>query len=73
MLIDARFVPVLQTQFGRHCHADGEPGDGRARVRLGAPTPLDIARHLAGWGAMIDVIEPPSVQAELARIGSELC
>jgi predicted DNA-binding transcriptional regulator YafY len=33
---------------------------------------LDIARHLAGWGAMIEVVEPRSVQAELARIGAEL-
>jgi predicted DNA-binding transcriptional regulator YafY len=79
VLIDARFVPVLRTQFGRHCHveggpgrADGDRGHGRARVRLAAPTPLDIARHLAGWGAMIEVIEPRSVQAELARIGAEL-
>ncbi|HEX8009046.1 MAG TPA: WYL domain-containing protein, partial [Trebonia sp.] len=72
VLIEARFVPVLRTQFGRHCHTDGEPTHGRARVRLAAPTPLDIARHLAGWGAMIEVLEPPSVQAELARIGAEL-
>jgi len=72
VLIDARFVPVLRAQFGRHCHADGEPGGGRARVRLAAPTPLDIARHLAGWGAMIEVLEPLAVQAELARIGAEL-
>jgi predicted DNA-binding transcriptional regulator YafY len=72
LLIDARFVPVLRDQFGRHCHTDGETGDGRARVRVAAPTPLDIARHLAGWGAMIEVIDPPSVQAELARIGTEL-
>jgi len=72
VLIEARFVPALRTQFGRHCHTDGEPGHGRARVRLAAPTPLDIARHLAGWGAMIEVVEPRSVQAELARIGAEL-
>ena len=72
VLVEGRFVPVLQTQFGRHCHTDGEPGPGRARVRVGAPTPLDIARHLAGWGAMIEVTEPESVQAELARIGAEL-
>ena len=72
VLVEDRFVPVLQTQFGRHCHTDGEAGHGRARVRVGAPTPLDIARHLAGWGAMIEVTEPESVQAELARIGAEL-
>ena len=61
-------------QRGRHRdrHADGEPGHGRARVRLAAPTPLDIARHLAGWGAMIEVVEPRPVQDELARIGAEL-
>jgi predicted DNA-binding transcriptional regulator YafY len=72
VLIEARFVPVLRTQFGRHCHTDGEVNHGRTRVRLAAPTPLDIARHLAGWGAMIEVVEPRSVQTELARIGAEL-
>jgi predicted DNA-binding transcriptional regulator YafY len=72
VLIEARFVPVLRTQFGRHCHTDGELDHGRARVRVAAPTPLDIARHLAGWGAMIEVVQPLSVQAELGRIGAEL-
>ena len=72
MLIEARFVPVLRAQFGRHCHTDGDLDHGRARVRLAAPTPLDIARHLAGWGAMVEVVEPRSVEAELARIGAEL-
>jgi len=72
VLIEARFLPVLRDQFGRHCHADDELDHGRARVRLAAPTPLDIARHLAGWGSMIEVVEPRSVQTELARIGAEL-
>ncbi|GAA0818953.1 YafY family protein [Streptosporangium amethystogenes subsp. fukuiense] len=72
VLIEARFVPVLRTHFGRHCHIDAELDQGRVRVRLGAPTSLDIARHLAGWGAMVEVVEPCSVQAELARIGAEL-
>jgi predicted DNA-binding transcriptional regulator YafY len=72
VLVEARFVPVLRTQFGQHCHTDGELDEGRTRVRLAAPTPLDIARHLAGWGALIEVVEPRSVRAELARIGAEL-
>jgi len=28
ILIEARFVPVLRNQFGRHCHADGESDGG---------------------------------------------
>jgi len=72
VLIEARFIPILRDHFGRHCHTGGQPGHGRARVRIAAPTPLDIARNLAGWGAMIEVIDPPTVQAELARIGAEL-
>ena len=72
VVIESRYVPVLRTQFGRHCHVEAESGHGHAQVRLAAPTPLDIARHLAGWGRMIEVVEPASVRAELARIGSEL-
>jgi len=72
VLVEARFVSVLRTHFGRHCETVGEPADGRARVRVAAPTPLDIARQLAGWGTMLEVVEPRSVQAELARIGTEL-
>jgi predicted DNA-binding transcriptional regulator YafY len=73
ILIEARFVPILRNHFGRHCHADSQfHDDGRARVRVAAPTPLDIARNLAGWGALIEVVEPRTVQLELARIGAEL-
>jgi predicted DNA-binding transcriptional regulator YafY len=61
-----------RNHFGRHCHADGELADGRVRVRVAAPTSLDIARNLAGWGAMVEVVEPSAVQAELARVGGEL-
>jgi predicted DNA-binding transcriptional regulator YafY len=72
VLIKERFVQILRDQFGRHCHTDGELADGRARVRLAAPTPLDLARNLAGWGAQVEVLEPEAVRSELARIGAEL-
>jgi predicted DNA-binding transcriptional regulator YafY len=70
--IDARLVWVLRGQFGRHCDVVGTTPDGRADVRLAAPTPLMIAQHLAGWGATIEVVESEPVKAELARIGAEL-
>ncbi len=72
VLVDARFMHVLQDHFGRHCEPDGADADGRARVRLAAPTALDIARTLAGWGSAVEVVEPAPVRAELARIGAEL-
>jgi hypothetical protein len=31
-----------------------------------------IAQDLAGWGAIVEVIESAAVQAELVRLGSEL-
>ncbi|OXM70151.1 MULTISPECIES: helix-turn-helix transcriptional regulator [Amycolatopsis] len=71
VLVESRFVPVLRDQFGRHCEVVAEEA-GRSRVRLAAPTPLDVARHLAGWGALIEALEPEPVRAELARIGAEL-
>jgi len=72
VLVEARFVYVLRDQFGRHCVVEGEHADGRTRVRLGAPTALDIARHLAGWGALIEVLDPPEIRSILGRIGAEL-
>ncbi|GLZ43497.1 YafY family protein [Actinokineospora sp. NBRC 105648] len=72
VLVETRFVFVLRDRFGRHCVPEADLADGRSRVRLGAPNPLDIARDLAGWGAMIEVLEPQAVRVELARIGTEL-
>ncbi|MGY4766114.1 helix-turn-helix transcriptional regulator [Kribbella sp. CWNU-51] len=71
VLMDERFVWVMQDRLGRNCEVDGTEGD-RVRLRITAPTPLMIAQHLAGWGGSIDVVDPPSVQAELARLGREL-
>ncbi|MGK5684198.1 helix-turn-helix transcriptional regulator [Actinoplanes sp. URMC 104] len=72
VLIPERFVWVLRDHFGRHCHPGETLADGRVRVRVGAPEPRDLARTLSGWGATVEVEEPPAVRAELARIGAEL-
>ncbi|MEV4274602.1 helix-turn-helix transcriptional regulator [Actinoplanes xinjiangensis] len=72
LLIADRFVWVLRDHFGRHCEVLETLADGRARVRVGAPEARDIARTLSGWGAAVEVLDPPSVRAELGRIGAEL-
>ncbi|GIE94517.1 helix-turn-helix transcriptional regulator [Paractinoplanes rishiriensis] len=72
LLIEERFAWVLRDHFGRHCHVLTVLDDGRAQVRVGAPTPRDIARTLSGWGAGVQVQNPAEVRAELARIGAEL-
>jgi len=66
------YLPILRNHFGRHLKEDGVDGGGTARVQVAAPTPLDLARNLAGWGALIDVVGPEPVRAHLARIGGEL-
>jgi len=72
VLLPARLVPVLRDHFGRHGELVEILDDGRARVRVAAPTPLMIAQTLAGWGATVAVESPPEVRAELARLGREL-
>ncbi|WP_328323637.1 WYL domain-containing protein [Kribbella sp. NBC_00382] len=72
LLIEERFLWVMQDRHGRHVEVIGPVDDGRIKLRLTAPSPLMIAQHLAGWGRMVEVLDPPSVQAELARLGKEL-
>ncbi|MBB5083715.1 helix-turn-helix transcriptional regulator [Nonomuraea endophytica] len=72
VLIDATFVPVLRSHFGRHCEVVAEEPGGRVRARVAAHMPRAIAEQLAGWGAMVEVVEPGAVRDELARIGREL-
>ncbi|GHE46826.1 transcriptional regulator [Streptosporangium violaceochromogenes] len=68
--VDARHLSVLRDRFGRHCEviSQGE----RVRVTLTAPTALDIARRLAGWGDLVTVEGPQAVRDELAKLAAQL-
>ncbi|WP_433274185.1 helix-turn-helix transcriptional regulator [Actinosynnema sp. CS-041913] len=71
VVVPARLVSVLRAQFGRHCVVEREV-EGRAWVRVSAPTPLMVAQHLAGWGAVAEVVGSAGVRRELGRLGAEL-
>jgi predicted DNA-binding transcriptional regulator YafY len=62
----------LRAQFGPRTTVLRTLDDGRVEVEIGASTTTAIAEQLAGWGALIDVVEPVEVRTELARIGREL-
>ena len=62
----------LRAQFGPRTTVLRTLDDGRVEVEIGAPTTAMIAEQLAGWGAIVDVVEPAEVRTELARIGREL-
>ncbi|MEV4055327.1 WYL domain-containing protein [Amycolatopsis sp. NPDC049688] len=72
VVLDRRYFGVLRGRFGRHCELVAELPGNRVRARVAAPAPIMIAQELAGWGALVDVEDPESVRAELARLGSEL-
>lgn len=72
VLVDERFVSVLRSHFGRHCEIVHSLVGGPARVTVSAPTALDVAQRLAGWGGRLDLVGSEEVRAELARIGAEL-
>jgi predicted DNA-binding transcriptional regulator YafY len=72
VLIDGRFVHVLQSHYGRHCEVLDALHDGRVRVRVASHMARSIAEQLAGWGDAVEVLEPDEVREELARIGAEL-
>ena len=72
------FVPLYPSGAWAH-DAGAFSGWGRLWQRLwensvDVPGPLceRIAEQLAGWGALLEVVSPDEVCAELARIGREL-
>ena len=72
LLIEGRFVHVLQSHYGRQCEVLDALDDGRVRVRVASHMARSIAEQLAGWGQAVEVLEPEEVRDELARIGAEL-
>ena len=68
--VHSSIVPVLRYQFGRYFTLL-EEGDVSV-VEVRAHMLVGLAERLAGWGDRIDVLSPPCLRSELARIGSEL-
>jgi predicted DNA-binding transcriptional regulator YafY len=72
VLVDPWLVRGLRLSFGRYLDVAGEEPDGRVRATVAAQSTTAVAEQLAGWATLIEVVGPPDVVSELARIGAEL-
>lgn len=72
ILVEPEVVSWLRSELGRHCQVDEPEPDGRVPMQVAAPTPAMLARHLAGWGTAVEVVEGDPVRHELERIAREL-
>jgi predicted DNA-binding transcriptional regulator YafY len=68
----AETVPLLRMVFGRRVRIGPTRPDGRVDVEVGGASDRALAGELAGFGAGLEVLEPPEIRARLAEIGSEL-
>ncbi|MGY1745575.1 helix-turn-helix transcriptional regulator [Blastococcus sp. SYSU D00695] len=71
-LADPEALARLRVRFGTRLTA-GEPGaDGRVPVELAGPAAEFVAAEVAGFGARVEVVDPPEARAHLAALAREL-
>ena len=68
----AYVVGGLRAQFGPTARVLDELDDGRVAVEVGRPSAQMLAEQLAGWGDLLEVVEPPEVRELLHQIGQQL-
>ena len=65
-------VGMLRGHFGTRLTVGGAGDDGRVAVEIGFGSLDRAAIELAGYGAGLEVVDPPSVRLDLAAIGRHL-
>lgn len=63
---------VCRYVFGRRVRIGPSSPDGRVELELRGHSVRALAAEVAQLGAMVEVVDPPEVRHELARIGAEL-
>ena len=68
----AEDVQVLRWIFGTYVTVEAEHEDGRIEVSLAGRDVDGIIRQIAGFGSLLEVIDPPEARQALCDIGREL-
>jgi predicted DNA-binding transcriptional regulator YafY len=71
-LIDPRALSWIRHTFGTRLRIAMAVDDGRVEVDVRSHGEFSVAAELAGFGGMVEVIDPPGVRHRLAEIAAEL-
>ena len=65
-------VGIARAIFGTRLRIGPAAPDGRIQLELRGHSVGSLASEIAGFGAMLEIVEPTEVMTQLARIGGEL-
>ena len=65
-------VPWCRATLGNRLRIGPAQPDGRVELELRGHTPRALVAEIAGFGALLEILDPPEVRAELAKVGTEL-
>jgi hypothetical protein len=65
-------MPWVRYSFGTRLRIGMAIDDGRVEVEIRSHNEYSIANELAGFGKMVEVLEPPGVRSRLAVLAEEL-
>jgi predicted DNA-binding transcriptional regulator YafY len=71
-LVEPRMVALCRHVLGTRLQIGPTGPDGRVDVELRGFGIDALAGEIAGFGAAVEVVDPPELRARLARIGAEL-
>ncbi len=65
-------IGLVQRVLGTRLRTGTPTPDGRVEVEVVGPVERGVVGELAGFGAMVEVVEPPSARATMREIAAEL-
>jgi len=65
-------VPWCRARLGTRVRIGPQGPDGRVEIELRGHSAGSLAAEIAGFGTAVELIDPPEVRAELAKIGAQL-
>jgi predicted DNA-binding transcriptional regulator YafY len=71
-LASSEAVWDLRHMFGNRVRIGPTTPDGRVEVELRGQSAWLLAAEIAGFGSMVEVLEPPEVRDQLSRLATEL-